>query len=445
MAYVRRGRDPRFALGVRLGRWRVEFGQAILQSPPMNLHSWRGLFVVGALALLTSCESSTFDPPQRVGPPLLVTPENEPRLWLLVKIEERRMRRFGGGRRVIGKWVTETHYHFDLQCHDARTTERLWTKRLLSMQDKEGGFNAQARILGPDGDAVWLFLNNQPIALSARDGSKLADASLIEQRNPPLQGLLPKEPGFYAFDGGLVIIAADGRRSLLRGPGYAAEPYTPVSDDHFRRVIFNATQWNGGYRTKDFLVRQVKLGERWLGLYTEKEAADAGDDGFGDSLANPSSVLDEGSRARRTFWSARIGKTKEFTEGAHDRLFEVRKVPGAPELLEAGLLIKQGTKEPLMLDNPAGVLVLHRTRLDAEGRLALTRLDESLREQWTATLPIIELRNRYEVPGHLLLYGAIEMAEKSTRGWQELIVSLDLRDGKTQAWNVTRNQLVATP
>ena len=141
--------------------------------------------------------------------------------------------------------------------------------------------------------------------------------------------MLPKEHGFYAFDDGLIVTSADGRRSRVRAPGFAAEPYTPASDEHFRRVQFMATQWGGGYNTKDFLVRQATLGGRWLGLYTEKEAADAGDDGFGDSFANPSSVIDEGSRARRTFWSARIGKTKEFTEGTHDRLFDVTKVPGA--------------------------------------------------------------------------------------------------------------------
>ncbi|MEO5721564.1 MAG: PA2928 family protein [Chthoniobacterales bacterium] len=403
----------------------------------MDLRTWRGFFLLGGLVMLTSCESGKFGPPQRIGPPLFLMQENEPRLWFLVKIEERRQRRLGGGRYLIGKWITETHYHFDLHGHDARTTERLWTKRLLSVKDKEGGHNAQGRILGRDGEVVWLFLRNQPIALAARDGSVLADGQALEQGNPALQGVLPKELGFYAFDEGLIVTSADGRRSRVRAPGFAAEPYAPSSDEHFRRVQFMATQWGGGYNTKDFLVRQARLGGRWLGLYTEKEAADAGDDEFGDSLANPSSVFNEGSRARRTFWSARIGKTKEFTEGTHDRLFEVTKVPGAPEFLEAGLLIKQGTQTPLTLENPAGVLVLHRTRLDAEGRLALTRLDESLAEQWKAPLPIVELRNRFELPDRLLIYGALDVTEKSTRSWQELIVAVDLRDGKTQAWNLT--------
>ncbi len=415
----------------------IVFQGTTRHSPPMHWQIGRAFFLIGCLSLFASCETSTFDPPQRIGPPLLVTPEGEPRLWLLVKIEEQRQRRVGGGRFSIGKWVTDVYYHFDLQCHDARTTERVWQKRLLTLRDKEGGHNAQSRILGPDGEAVWLFLGDQAVALGVRDGSVLADGKAIAQRNPALQGLLPKEGSFYAFDDGLVVTSADGRRSRVRAPDYAAEPYTPASDDHFRHITFMATQWNGGYNQKDFRVHQVTLGGRWLGLYTEKEAADAGDDEWGDTLANPASIYPEGSRARRTFWTGRIGRTKEFSEGSHDRLFDITKVPGAPEYLEAGLLIKQGTKAPLMLENPVGVLVLHRTRLDAEGRLALTRLDESLREKWKATLPIIELQNRYELRDGLLLYGAIEVQDKSTRGWQEWIVALDLRDGKVQAWNVT--------
>ena len=88
--------------------------------------------------------------------------------------------------------MTEMHYHFDLHGHDARTTERLWTKRLLSVKDKEGGHNAQGRILGRDGEVVWLFLHNQPVALAARDGSVLADGPALEQRNPALPRRAPE-------------------------------------------------------------------------------------------------------------------------------------------------------------------------------------------------------------------------------------------------------------
>lgn len=280
------------------------------------------------------------------------------------------------------------------------------------------------------GPPAWLFVNDQPVAVSSAGGNVLVDRHLIEQRNSALQGLIPKELKFFAFDGGLVITAADSRRYKVRVEDAAAEPYKPASEEQFK-----STPWNIAYRTRDFLTRRASLDGRWLGLYTEKEAADAGEDSFGRNLKDPSRILDEGSRARRTFWTARIGKTKEFPEGSHDRLFDVTRVPGAPDFLEAGFLVRQGTKQPIELSD--GLLVLHRTRLDAEGRLALTRLDDALREKWTATLPFLELANRYEFPDRLLMYGAAQLTEKGVTQWREFVVALDLRDGRAQDWNVT--------
>ena len=400
-----------------------------------------------AVALLTaSCSHSTFRPPEREGPPALVQQEKEPRLWLLLKQEEQRSRHLGGSR-SIGKWVTEIYYHFDLQAHDPASAARLWKKRLLTVKDNAGGRVAQARLLGQEGDVVWMFLNDGPVAISSKDGSKLADRDTIAQHNPTLRDLIPKDLDFYAYDGGLVIIAADGRRVRIRSTGYLAEPYAPPNDDYFRELQFMATRWNGGYHTRDFLVRQMKLNGRWIGFFNEKEAADAGDDGFGDKIAtgepgsNPDRVYYETSQARRTFWSARIGKTKEFTEGTHDRLFDVTRIPGAPEYLEAGLFIHQGTKQPLRLKDPDGFLVLHRTRLDEEGRLALTRLDDNLKTQWTATLPFHDLRNRYESAESLLLYGIVQQTVDGVTGTSEHLVALNLADGKTQSWNVPAEKM----
>lgn len=385
--------------------------------------------------LLSSCNHSTFLPPEREGPPGLVKQNKEPRLWLMMKQEEQRMRHVGGSRSV-GKWITEIWYHFDLDAHDAVTTGRLWKKRLLSVKDDEGGHTSQSRIFGQEGETVWLFLNDGPVAVSSSDGSVLANRQTLEQQNPQLHDLIPKDLDFYAYDDGLVFVAADARRWRVRGADFRAEPYVAPNDDYFRNVQFMATRWNGGFHTQDFLARQANFDNKWLGLYSEKEAADAGHDEFGDHYKRPDVVLNEGSQARRTFWTARIGKTKEFSEGTHDRLFDVTRVPGAPEFLEAGWLVRQGTRQPLRMENPGGFLVLHRTRLDEEGRLAFTRLDDSMKTQWTAKLPYHDLRNRFESADRLLMYGLVQQTVKGVRGTSEHIVSLDLRDGRMRAWNV---------
>lgn len=123
------------------------------------------LAAVAALSLLTSCDTSRLKSPQRLGPPALVVYENEPRLWLLVKQEEQKQRRIRRGP-AGGDRIVETRYHFDLQSHDARTTDVVWKKRFLTLKGDEG-HSAQARILGQDGDVVWLFVNDQPVAVSS--------------------------------------------------------------------------------------------------------------------------------------------------------------------------------------------------------------------------------------------------------------------------------------
>jgi len=406
--------------------------------PAITFHR-RTVTLLGAVALLelcSACSKSSFRPPEREGPPALVKEGGEPRFWLLQKQEEQRSRHISGGSRSIGKWVTDIYYHFDLQAHDPATADRIWKKRLLTVKDDAGGHTAQARILGQEGEVVWLFLNDGPVAVSSKDATRLADRKMIEERNPSLRDLVPKDLDFYAYDGGLVIVAADARRFRIRASDFAAEPYTPPNDDYFRQVQFMATRWNGGYHTKDFLVRQAMPDGRWLGFFTEKEAAAAGNDEWGDHMIKPETVYPDNEPTRRTFWSARIGKTKEFTEGTHDRLFDVTRVPGAPEFLNAGLLIRQGTREALRVENPPGFLVLHRTRLDEEGRLALTRVDDNLKPQWTATLPFHDLRNRFESPGRLLLYGIVQQTVKGVTGSSEHLVALNLADGKMQSWNV---------
>ncbi len=379
---------------------------------------------------------SRFEAPQRQGPPAVVGQE-----------EERMVSGPGGGRASSRNLHWETRYHFELHGHDLSSSQRRWKHHLLMLRDKDGGSSAEIRILGQDGDAVWLYLHDQVIAVSSRDRNVLADRAFLEQRTPALAGMIPAELNFYAFDQGLVITAADARRFIVRAPEFAALPYTPANEEWFTRAQYMSTRWNGGYSTKDFLTRQATIDGRWIGFYSAKEAADAGEDEFGSSLENPSSVLDEGSQARRTFWSARIGKTKEFSEGRHDRLFDLTRRPGAPEYLRSGFFIRQGTTQPLLTPDASGTtgpMILHLTRIDAEGRLALTSLGPDFGERWTAVLPFSELENRWEWADRLLLVGSQQITAKGVTRTHDLITTVDLRDGAVSGWNVTLERDAAT-
>ncbi|MBI5720317.1 MAG: hypothetical protein HZC37_21795 [Burkholderiales bacterium] len=378
--------------------------------------------VVGAaLAALPGCDpAGTLGPPVRYGPPGMVQGDGEDFLWALFRLEETR------------RYTSQIRYHFELQVYDTRTTQRAWTRRLLTVPHDEGGHNATARLLGVDGAVVWLFLHTQPAALSSADGTVVADRVRIEAANPGLQGLVPSELNFYAFDEGLVMTTADARRWRINAPDFKARPYTPASEARFRHLSYMATQWNGGYQTKDFLVRQGRLWERWIGLHTDKEAADVGNDAFGDKLKSPMGAGDDGALARRRLWTARIGKTREFSEGRHDRLFDLTPLPGTAEYIQGGFLNQQGTKAPWLLSQPDGALVLHRTRIDAQGRLALARLDNQLREQWKTVLPCTEINNRWQWPDRLLLLGKEEGADVDAPRLPERLVVVDLATGQLQ-------------
>ena len=469
--------------------------------------------------LLSACSQSTFDPPERSGPIGLVETGSGKQAWLAVIQEEQRSRNVGGGSRSVGKWITEYHYHLRLQAHDPATARRLWSKELKVLRDKEGGMGAQIRVLGQQGDIVWVWVHDQVLALSARDGSLVADRSTLEQANPDLKGLVPAELKFHTFIGALVITLADARRMRTDVPGFRATPYQVADERQFSYAVSLGTTWNGGHDTQDFGVRHGRIGKDWIGLLSGKEARDAEDDARGDHYADSADIDDEGAMARRTFWRAtntawsddflayggrkgvqgycedraesasrdddsnafmraaadgnlddyqngaratapathaqrirecvdtfdaekfrrivkleRIGDAGEWLQG---RLLKAEAAPGAPQWIQRGILMKPAVRAPLRLQDPDSVLVLHRTRMDAQGRLALSRVNGSYaRTLWTAVLPYEALTNRWYTGSHLLLNGNWSEVREGVTTLHEALLSLDLASGRWQGWDI---------
>ena len=110
--------------------------------------------LVPVLLLAAACSNSRFEPPERSGPIGLVDTGNGKQLWLALVQEEERSRHVGGGSLRIGRWVTEYRYHLRLQAHDRATAQRLWSKDLKVVRDRDGGRSAQIRILGHQGEIV---------------------------------------------------------------------------------------------------------------------------------------------------------------------------------------------------------------------------------------------------------------------------------------------------
>ena len=478
----------------------------------MRMRAW---YLVPALLALAACSASQFEPPERSGPAALVDAGAGKQAWLATTQEEERSRRVGRG--ASGRWVTESIYHLRLQAHDPANAQRLWLKELKAVPDKEGGRSAQIRILGQQGDVVWTWVHDQALALSARDASVVADRAKIEQANPDLAGLLPRELKFYTWMGELVVTLADARRVRIVPPAFRAEPYAVANEEQFRYAGGMTHTWNGDSATQEFGVRHGRFGGEWIGLLSEAEARDGESDGYGDHYADSAEIADEREMARRTFWRATSGFNTEYRKQGREgiceslagraaesaaskaffedkdkyfenvmrndgkyrdedadarardaqracldafdeerykrivkleripgagewlqgRLLKASATPGAPQWVQRGIVMKPAVRPPLRLADSDGVLVLHRTRMDAQGRLALSRVDGTFaRTLWTAVLPYAELTGRWETGSHLLLHGNWSEERAGVTRRHEALVSLDLASGRWQGWDL---------
>ncbi|MBD9478843.1 PA2928 family protein [Pseudoxanthomonas sp. PXM02] len=410
------------------------------------------LLAIFVLLMLSACTTSHLDPPEVAGRPALVDDAGTPRLWVLTKQEEQRQVSVRGSTLNSGRFRIDTFFHFDLQAIDPETARPLWKERLLTIGDDKAqgtrpsrviGSSAEGRLLGQDGAVVWLLLDNEPWAVGAADGKPLANGEGLEQRNPALKGLLPSESKFYGFDRGLVLTAADARPFVIRGPDLKAVPYAPTPVP----VAPPELKSNGSPRIVplrppigDVPARLVELDGRRIGLYSEKEARDAADDTFGDHLRYPYSIDNEGVQARRMFWNANTVATQRFDE-RFDRFTDFTPVDGAPGFLNGRFVKVHGTDDAVLLDQPAGVLVWHNTRIDNRGRLAVTRLDTGLKARWTTELPISETPHSPSIgywllPGRLLVMGAAESLDDGVTSWKTHVVTLSLADGSSATWGL---------
>lgn len=417
------------------------------------------LLVLGLLGgvvygLFRALQYTEFTDHQREGPPALIEANEARQLWVLVKYEERLNFGFrGSGDRF------STRYHLALHCHDIVSGRKVWSRRLRSVSEHDDGYNARARILGQEGDTVWLFVHDQPVAVAASDGAVRATGLDIAAKNPSLQSLFPNKLEFYSFDRGPVMVLADARRMRIGLPGYAATPYMAASEEEFSRRQFTASRWIGSYATRDFVTPHGRPGARWLGLLTRDEARDTGDDAFGSNLADARRNWQPEANVRRSLWTARIGQTRQFSEGSHERIVDVQPLPQSPNWLRAGLMVQAGTRSPLLLDD-SDLLVMHRTRIDAEGRAAVARVrvnaDNSVQTQWTTNLPFTELGNRWQLPlagpsqprpapERLLMVGQAEIGKPGASRMHEFVAALDLRSGAVQGWNLTTDQAWTPP
>lgn len=404
------------------------------------------LLVLGVSTSLAACNRTRLGPLEVQGSAALVDDSGTPRLWLLTRQEETRESSTPGTRGPNQRKLVQVH--FDLHAFDPLTARPLWKERVYSFVAQDGDFapivggTIRGRLLGQDGERVWLVIGRDPRAVSSTDGSLLDDATGIAERHPEVATLLPEDGQRYAFDGGLVFTAADAQRYVVRGPEGALALYTPRSAPPV--AITHESVKTPMRPTGDVPLRLLQLGGRWLALYTAKEMDDAASDPFGRHLQFPYTVIDEGALARRNLSWAAVDTMQRFDERfAHITGFT--PVDQSPVFLRGRFVRKPGRDEPLLPPDSGGLLIAHNTRIDREGRFAITHLDTLLRTVWTAELPLSDappeahLRTSiWPLPGRLLLAGELATLDGEIVQREVHVVSVDLSTGGVSSWNLQR-------
>ena len=362
--------------------------------------------VLAALAVaglgLAGCDPSKPPPEtvlrtERVGPPGWVRPGGaaEPQLWVLT-------------RQTLGDAVSATpgrHQRIDLHAFDTRSSERLWSRRLRVRAGLAATAQLEARLLGQEGDHVWLVVDGQPVRLAARDGTVRELSDTIEEAVPFLRGRLPKAADGYAFDDGLLIWVDETPRWRLHGSPLRASGYMPPSMEHLRTVRWLTQSWPGAFETAQFGVRQGSTAppgassEPTVALHSDLEAVDA-TRRTGGRVTTPDAGTREQGRPARHLRIEVPRRSRDGRPAAGGNSVS----RGADVYRDGVFLVRQGTREPLVEADPPALFVLHRDAAAGDA-LLLDRVGTDGRAHWRAHLGLAELANRWQLDDRLVLFG----------------------------------------
>lgn len=363
--------------------------------------------------------------------------------------------------------VRRDYLHVDLWAIDATRATVAWRKRLRSYEGKarEGRILPAFELLGVDGGTLWINVEG-PLGVALPDGRIVADGVRIDTRNPQLAGKRVNEPGYIAFGrNGLQLTLDDASQWRIDASDLLAAPRdTPVRDPS--GIAGPAPR----SATSAFQVRALPIGNRWLGVLTDKEAdhlrhppvipgRDPGErpgvmQRFLEENHVPAPLHDPLPQPYR-LWGARMEQVsaappdwpKDWPDkwGTRPRFSDYALLPESPVFLRAGLLRPHRDSDiPFWYREPDSVLVLHADRLGEAGRLHLTRVAGPRGSTvWQLPLPFTELDSVMHHDGDLVLLGhePVPAGDGSDAIVHHKLVQLDVASGKTFVLDLTTESL----
>jgi len=346
-------------------------------------------------------------------------------IWMVIPAGPRRpdFRMAGDSLRVGDKFVTlvvalrtpsffesqkkRSRYGVDLVLHDVADVSRAEILELTARSD-ETKLRNEAKLLGTDGRRVWVYADTLVgFDLSTRQRVGFQELS---KANPSLAQFWVDESKFYSVGGiepKLRLKVADARQFELDPATLVARAYEKEQWAKPKDYAESQKQWVDYYDQMSmfgvgpdvYFWQGEKVGDgEWFSLMTGEEAGKVKESGVPTGRASRSSGKTSG------LWTVK------------DR--EAARV-GAVEYLDAGLLRDEKAAKPMRLEGPPGYLVMHQSRLGADGTLMLTRVDLAGKKIWEVNTGIGKL---YQVLPGVKYLGLIGDEPK-------VMISVSVRDG----------------
>jgi hypothetical protein len=369
----------------------------------------------------------------------------------------------------LSRKVRRDYLHIDLWALDATGATVAWRKRLRSYEGKqrEGRILPAFALLGADGGTLWINVEG-PLGVALPEGRIVADGARIDALNPRLAGKRVDEPGYIAFGrNGLQLTLDDASQWRIDASDLLAAPRdTPVHDP---AGIAGPAPLAA---TSAFQVRALPIGNRWLGVLTDKEAEhlrhppvvpgrDPGErpgvmQRFLEENHVPVPLHDPLPQPYR-LWGARMEQVsaappdwpKDWPDrwGTRPQFSDYAVLPESPVFLRAGLLRPHRDSEiPFWYRDPDSVLVLHTDKLGEAGRLHLTRIVGPRGSTvWHVPLPFTALDSVMHREADLVLWGHEPMQGPADHGssaaTHHKLVRLDVASGRTRVLDLTTESL----
>jgi hypothetical protein len=393
-----------------------------------------GVLVAGFIFLIRACLSQ-YDERSAITPALFIEKDGKAVLFSLVKYSEATSYSQKGG--FTSKSVSTSYY---IQTNNPETGAQLAEQKIKHHSDIK---HYPIETLGSSAGLAWLFIG-EIMAFDPFSFEKKADKNMIESKNPSLKGKLPDDRRFYRFnysDSSISITANDGTfwklnpASLVATAQDKEESEDPLDAalayseklreqnrklqetllykerDSLRQVeavlrkkeaasrqlytIMNSLR-QGRKSYQQIKTNQDTAGGQWLGIYSTTERDKLRDDVYMHTAYEET--------ARRQLYGSVY--TEQANGDSRIDMEQIKILSANNFFLQGGFLLDKQTGLAARVGNSGARLIVHKDKIGNEGKILLTRVDQSGKILWTMETGLKEWLDWVISRDRIFIFGA---------------------------------------